>query len=193
MDLIFAEEKRKFYVNELLSLREKAHSFGISKNRALYQRGTIDSSVWIKYKNNSKRILEVEKEIIKLNEVIKQHRREKKDDNEVLKNILNDSLPENDYKAVIIEFERRLKGEGPIKIAFSNADKSKEFQRIKRLKESLLNAIEVLITARSGIDNYIFQNEPETNKADYLLSVKELNKSCPPLSEIEKLKKIIYQ
>ena len=90
----------------------------------------------------------------------------------------------NYWIAVDLESKKRKNGDEPTRIK----PPTKKIQPKEDYKSKLLDAVSMLIKARAKITKYIMENEPEINKADYLLKVKELNSVLPSISELEKMK-----
>jgi hypothetical protein len=191
MDIVFAKEKRSSLVEELKELQKVATAFGISKNRKYFARGTISKEVWDARCKNTADIMRVEKEIRDLNKFIASQESDHVERFNALKEVLSESVSKDDYRNIISEFEKRVKGGHPTRVTLSPNDNSQLVGRVKQIKSFACNVIETLLLSRRGINEYISKNEPGINKADYLKSVSPLNKSCPPIPEIEKLKQTI--
>ena len=184
-------EERRLLIDELQVLQTKAQEFGISGNRDYYSRGLIDKDLFTAYKANSKKILEVEKRIRALNQVIKRQDESQNNDKETIKQILKESLSNSDYLSFMQELKNRQRGGFPMKVRFSMSDNSFEKEKIVQLKNIAADLSDKLLATRQKIDRYILENEPDINKASYFKSVASLNKSCTPQREILKIKETI--
>ncbi len=174
-------EERTVLVAEKQGLSQKLAALGISGNRAYYARGTIDKQIWEDRTRMASRVAEIEKRLGAIKSELKKKQPERYD---LVKEIISQGFGKDFWIAVDREVARREQGASPIKITWE----PKEQPRIKTYKGELTKAVSMLLSARNIITRYIMNNEPEVNKADYLIKVKELNNSLPSISEIEKLK-----
>lgn len=185
------EEKDQIII-ELCDLRKVACEFGITGNRKYYARGSISKELWDAYKANSMKILGAEKRLREINAAIKNgNLNNQQCEYDLFKSIVRDALSKDDYLSIIREKNRREAGEPPLKVTISRVDVSGLRSKYDTVKSIAINALDALKKTREVINRYISDNEPQINKADYLQKVSNLNKGCPPLSEIADLNKKI--
>lgn len=98
--------------------------------------------------------------------------------------VLSEAIGSEKAGKILIEVERRAKGKPRLMVTLRE---HKEVEQ-KIYKKELYEALNMLVAARKIINEYIAENEPEINKADYLTKVSKLNKALPSVGEIEKLR-----
>jgi hypothetical protein len=174
-------EERKILVEQKLELSKQLAAMGISGNRAYYQRGTIDKKVWEERTALATKVTEIEQRLSAIRQVLKTQPQREIDR---VREIIIEEFGLNYWIAVDLESKKRKNGGEPTRIK----PPTKKIQPKEDYKGKLLDAVSMLIKARAKITKYIMENEPEINKADYLLKVKELNSVLPSISEIEKMK-----
>lgn len=168
---------------EKMGLQQNIAGLGISKNYAYRMRGTSDNPVWETRKTWVERIIQIDKELRDVNNALKGSNRSSEDKMKTLKHVIKEVFGLDAMCEIGNEADRRIRGEAPMKVSCITPP-----SKVKSYKKEYLDAVEMLIKARNAINTYIFENEPEINKAVYLQEVSALNKCLPSYSEIEKLK-----
>ena len=191
MDIKELTLKKQDLIIKLNELRIYSTSFGFTGNRKYYARGTIEKEKWDAYKLNSIKILRLEKEIARVSKDIKSQNKYFSDKEDELRKILFECLPRETVYAIFDEMQRRLKGEKAFKVSIDNKKFDEDKSNFNKLKKTLSDAVDDLKKVRSSITKYIYENEPEVNKADFLLQVSPINKSCPTISKINEYEKIL--
>lgn len=167
-------------VKELIELKVQLTDFNLTDSRFSVQpEGTLKlRSIY------TRRTKEIEAEIVGINKKINAKHSNEKKFNEVLRELLGgDFLHE-----IFMEAKNRFEGGTPNRLLLPKDEKAviKNTNIRKRLKDYH----NMIIEARKAINTYIWENEPEINKADFLKSVSRINKCLPTIAEIERDKSI---
>jgi hypothetical protein len=170
--------QRADLVSEKSKIGAELAAMGISGNRAYFARGTIEKEVWDKRTELAARYSEIEKLLFKLNRDIKLLSPKR----DYMGDIIKETFGFEFLKSVLRECKRRRGNLEPFKVTYNRPVENK-----KTFLEEYQGLIKQMIDARRTVNQYIEQNEPEINKADYLLKVKKLNNCLPAISELEKL------
>jgi len=187
-DLVFlnnmqdAKDKKQLLVDKLIQVKEELSSF--YKNESIK---TVPFSLLSKEQKERRALLTdkiqlLEKELI----AVKKCYRGDNNRFDILKDLLKETLTPTIYDQISSELNRRVDGEPPTRIPLNIEASQKAIEKNKFLMKELSWYSNALMDARRGINKYIFDNEPEINKADFLKSVSELNKCAPTVSDIEK-------
>lgn len=105
---------------------------------------------------------------------------------EVVKEVVGAEL----YREIIKETDNRQKGRYSIvNIPFMEINKRAD-DKISELNKMLREYHEMLLNARAAITEYIRENEPAINKADYLKSVSIINRAVPTEQELNTKRRI---
>lgn len=178
------EERRNYLVLEKMELSKQLAELGISGNRKYYARGSIDKGTWELRTQWAKRVAEIEKELIVVNKEIKEtHTKKTAIRAQLWKEVISESLGASFSTEASKEVERRENGEYPMKVSFEPPKKE-----IKTYKKDYSDLIDKIMEARRTINKWIADNEPDINKADYVIRMKPLSQSLPTIQELQKLK-----
>lgn len=162
----------------------------ISKNRKTFKADTISIEVEERRKILVPELLQLENRLRQLNTTNKVKRDSDKDViwKDCLYELLIETINRTEFKKFTTECINRTNGLEPKKIVLDYGNNEQDKIEIKRLAKIANELKDTLILARKQIDKYIRQNEPEVNKADYHLKVRELISCMPPEKEIFKIK-----
>lgn len=175
-------EERGRLVLEKADLSAELAKMGMSGNRRYYVNGSISKELWDKRSLLAGRVAEIEVRLHAIKKETVQARIDSDIKFGILMDIIKQSLGEKYLLELMREVRRREEGQPEFKVPYGVKEKSG-----RSYLEEYKKAIALLISARRSINAYIEKNEPEINKADYLKSVSEINKSIPPVRELEKL------
>lgn len=175
VDALLAE--RQQLADEKRALGQKLAALGISGNRAYFARGSVDKAVWDQRTEWATRYASIEGRLAELKQILKTAN----PGHDYFKDIICESMGNEYVRRVIEECKRRRGGQPPIKVSARIP-----IPAVRTYKMELLKMYELAISARKALNKWISDNEPKINKADYLKSVSEINKSLPPLSVLEK-------
>jgi len=153
---------------------------GLSVNRLKFAPHTIDQESLDLRSAYVKRYTEIEKRLLEIKNIT---RAKKPDDRHFIKGILVESLGKDFAYAVFDEAERRANEEDYLKVSPPMGKPA-----TRSYRKELTEAIELLRSARETITQWIYANEPDVNKADWLAKVAKLNKCIPPISELNQLR-----
>lgn len=180
------QNEREALVKEKQELAANLTSLGISGNRAYYQRGTIDKETWALRTTWANRVNEVEKRLFEIKKHLKSCNAVRQSDWDIAKEVLRETFGESFTKKVLHEVARRSRGESPIKVTYEVVAAP-----VKSYKNELREMYDFIISVREAITKYIFDNQPEVNKAVFLKSVSGINTIVPPVSQLKKMKQAI--
>lgn len=177
-----AKERKKKLVSELMEVRNELRAFYDNNGLRGVPFSHFSKENREKRSNLSAKVIDIESKISEINKSIN-------DDNkkyDILVDLIKETLTPDIYFQIKQELNRRIDGEHPTRVSLNIEDCQKAKIKNKSLMNELIWHSEQLISARRSINKYISEKEPEVNKADFLKDVSALNKSIPPLSEIEK-------
>lgn len=175
------EAERKLLIEEKTVLSKQLAELGISGNRAYFARGTIGKDVWEHRTALAGRYADIEARLAVLKQELKQANKiESKD---YIKEVIKETFGELFLSSVLRECRSRRKGNAPTKVMWEQS-KSITFRK------EFNDVCEMLISARNAINEYIRENEPSINKAEFLQKVSSLNKALPSVQEIERMRRI---
>lgn len=173
-------EERNKLVAEKLELTQNLASLGISGNRSYFARGTIEKDVWDKRTEWASRVAKIEKRLTEIKPILRKKQFIKID---IVRVILTETFGVKFMSDIMVEVERRVNDEHPIRVSPPNV----QIKEAKTYELELKKALDTMLSARQIINDYISDNEPSINKAEYFLSVQKLNRSLPPITEIKKM------
>lgn len=176
-------ELRRTLTNKLNEIRAEVKQLGLTANRRRFMPASIPQDILKKHTSLTKEIqqLEIELGIIRVN-ISKLG-----NDDNIFKELIKESLGDAIFMKFIDEIKRRNEGMPPHKVRVDLQDEKLAndlMQAKKTIKE--LNAESE--KARSVIDAWVRQNEPEINKGDFFTYTKDIRTCLPTLSEMLKRK-----
>lgn len=161
-----------------LKIEKKTIEANITKLRAIYKLA----------KHQVDELKHLKARACEIDAILTKHKAEVKENHGQTTNFLYEVLCETIGKEkagkFFIEADRRKNGKPKLGVSLRE---HKEVEQ-KIYKKELYEALNMLVAARKVINEYIAENEPELNKADYLTKVSKLNRAMPSIGEIEKLR-----
>lgn len=178
------KDRRLALVKEQVEIAAQLSELGLTTSRIKNRKETISAeslrlrSIW------SARHSEISAELVSINKKLKRHYSSES----FVKEILIELMGADFVHDIFIEAISRLHGNKPNYFSLPKDEKAVIKNNMLRLR--MKDYHEMIISARKAINSYIYQNEPEINKADFLLSVSSINKCLPPVTEIERDKSV---
>lgn len=156
----------------------------IRKGRIINEPHLVPAQLMVRRKELIKTLYVIDAEIIQLNDIIhKEGQRENGEFIKVMYTVIGDTFG-NDYKMQLLyETRRRMNGEPPLNVSLPVT------KPVKTFKKECVELYDILLNARKSINEYVRVNEPEVNKADFLMKLQPIKGSIPSVQDLEKLRR----
>lgn len=187
-DLETATEERDRKVKELYAARQEVTAMGITQGAFRNKSYLMDERTLSRRKTLVTNIQRLEAECAELATIIREHKAKDHNQHELLKAILQESLPKDQYNNILHELRRRMQGERGFRVNLTGTPARDLTPELLQLKEDLRVSYDRMLAARLAIDAYIAANMPVINKADYLLQIATLNRAMPSVVELSNKK-----
>lgn len=179
--LILTEKKR--------DLQASISSLGVSANQAYKRPSTIPEETFLLRDNWVSETLKLDKEIIKLNDLLRPLYREKESEkNKQLMNIFKEIFSQEQIIEIREETERRMRGELLLPISFTIRDSLQHTEDMKRYKKVAQEQLDKMQEFRLTLTKVIEKGCDKFDPTEFMRVISPLNRLIIPIQQISKLK-----
>ena len=170
-----------------IQLELGSHKISRNEQHRMNIKGAEPTELNIRRKELTQELLSLEKELSTIN-IEKKGKYENPDYQKNLYTLLEEIFGYDEALKISREALIRTSGGERNRIVLNYGFNENDRQTIKRLSKVSTELKDILVAARKQVDRYIRQNEPEVNKAEYHIKVRELITCMPSEKDIFKIK-----
>lgn len=190
------KKEKSVLSNEMAELRKSISDTGITKQAIWKQKkglhDKIDEDQFNLRQVYAKRIVEVEKEFIRVNAEIRECLKvQDSETNLSLLRVFEEIFTPEQLLEITTESKRRMEGGHPFKLSFNVAESVEVKEAMRKYKKQIIEQLDTMVKFRMELTNLIDKGCEQFGKAEFLTFISPLNRLITPTSELEKTKRKI--